>query len=358
MYHELTFCALEANEFFRMAGPVFGQWIDAHLHLFRCQPCRGYCQFPNENIHFANCAFMSHLPPDISVPYIGSTLCQPSHPPLFEHGAFGHAPFSGRAFAEPRSQEPMFGGADYSEEYVEDDLDAYSDNPYSDEEAIFGDTLAHASRMGFGIEGAGGNRTSGRRGPFRAEREATGWGAAGRLSAGWGGMAVHGGPSGHGGVPPVTSATTAALGSRAERSGHAGRTGRAGAAGAGGLEVIPGASGRLSAGEAAGRRGTHSRSAAPTRAAEPSDGSGCAGSAGRVTDIGNEEGPDFAERASGCEGVGFRGIRGEMRHGTAAPGAPEKLAGCGDTVSVRGSAGASRRSGRHRLPSFESGIGH
>ncbi|KAL8787697.1 MAG: hypothetical protein Q9195_007653 [Heterodermia aff. obscurata] len=59
---------IEANEFARLAGPVYQEWIKRHEQQFRCDPGRhGVCQYPRENLHFQDCGYYQPLPPDIQV---------------------------------------------------------------------------------------------------------------------------------------------------------------------------------------------------------------------------------------------------------------------------------------------------
>lgn len=242
---------------------------------------------------------MNHLPQDIGVPYIGITSSEPGYPPFFEDGAFGHAPFSGPDFTEHRWQEPMFDDGDYGEEYYENDLAEYSNDPYSDNGAVFNRSMAHARHMGFRTGGVDGHRTSGHRGQSMAERGGLGWGAAAPLYAGRGGMATrgsgeggsmaaHGRWRGHAGRTPATAAGPPRANRRTERPGRSGPTGHAGVAGAarvGGVAVAEEA-GRIPAGEGASRRGMHGLNAARTGGAERSSRPGRAQGADRAQGAG------------------------------------------------------------------------
>ncbi|KAL8818270.1 MAG: hypothetical protein Q9191_007979, partial [Dirinaria sp. TL-2023a] len=196
------------------------------------------------------------LPQDIGVPYIGITSSQPSHPPFFEDGGLGHAPFSGRAFTGHCWQEPIFDDYDHGEVYYEDDLAEYSDDPYSDDEAVFNRTIAHANQMGF--------RTSwGAAVPPYAGSS----GMAARGSTGGGYMAAHGGRCGHAGGIPATAAAPSPIDGRSEHPGRSGPTGRPrgaeSTAAAGTAEA-----GRVLGGEGASRRGMHGPSVARISDAE------------------------------------------------------------------------------------------
>ena len=66
--HMMRTCTqLEANEFQRLAETTYFRFIHRNAHLLRCQPRRGRCRYPGDNIHNGLCEYYVPLPPDIDV---------------------------------------------------------------------------------------------------------------------------------------------------------------------------------------------------------------------------------------------------------------------------------------------------
>jgi len=49
---------LEANEFARLAAPIYIRWIAEHTRGFRCVP--GRCQYPHDGLHIEGCELTAH----------------------------------------------------------------------------------------------------------------------------------------------------------------------------------------------------------------------------------------------------------------------------------------------------------
>jgi len=73
---------LEANEFARLAAPIYIRRIAEHTRDFRCVP--GRCQFIHDGLHIEGCEFDSPLPPGIAVSkdFLMAIIQQPGIPEL------------------------------------------------------------------------------------------------------------------------------------------------------------------------------------------------------------------------------------------------------------------------------------
>ena len=195
-------CApLEANEFARLAAPVYVRWMMEHQQEFRCQPVHGRCQYPNEMLHFENCQYDVPLPPGIEFEPTMEMMGAPRHgsrgghgpPPAFGHSSHGgHPAYRGHAtpLATPRGHGNGFG-------YDDDTYDSYAEeddeDDYSDGEDLYARSMSQASSRGFVPGRARGGMARGGAPRGGAARGGTAHGGTAR-----GGSAGHGGSGGRG----------------------------------------------------------------------------------------------------------------------------------------------------------------
>lgn len=102
---------LEANEFARLAAPIYVRWISEHLGDYRCVP--GRCQYPRDGLHIEGCEFHIGLPPEIALSreFFVTVLRQPGIPEL--EGFFSGSRSNRHAHAS-RGESGRNGHRDYS----------------------------------------------------------------------------------------------------------------------------------------------------------------------------------------------------------------------------------------------------
>lgn len=195
---------LEANEFCRLAEPVFIRWCDLNTDKFLCQPYHGRCQYPDEFLHDIECRYRVDLPPGVEYPPLPG-------PPGHHSQSHPLGPPPGRRDVDRSHGGSYYGYSASDSEYSEDEDGAV----YSDEEDLYTRSISQASDHGFGAgtrRGGAGHGGASRGGPTvaqgRAPQDNTPQGRASR-----------GGPPG---------ATAASSGIRGDTTAH-GRAPRSGA---------------------------------------------------------------------------------------------------------------------------------